>query len=170
MSSDFDMKLALLRKSLEDLAAVSDDDYPALRSAIIAAGGPGFAEGVRFAVPESSTADADGVITILPPDENRADSHCMAACIKNCLQIALLVQWAQAPFVAPVPPEETPIVPPEETPTVPPEETPTVPPEETPTAPPEETPTVPPEETPTVPPEETPTVPPEETPTVPPAE
>lgn len=89
-----DPRLDTLRQALADLAVVSEEDYPALRTAILDAGGPGFREGVRLAVPPLYVNNGDDTYTILPPDENRAEIACLVACLMSCLQIILLLQWA----------------------------------------------------------------------------
>lgn len=105
-------RILALRQALSDLEAVSEEDYPDLRSRVLAAGGDGFREGVRTSMVTSYEVtlvpiptDPDDLlaepteqlyeeqITVIEPDENNVSRAGLMASLKTTLQICLTMDW-----------------------------------------------------------------------------
>lgn len=87
-------RILTLRQALADLAVCTEETYPDLRASILAAGGDGFAEGVRMSMFPTFSEDPDnGEVIESPPDETQVSIGGLTACLKGTLQIALSVQW-----------------------------------------------------------------------------
>lgn len=94
-------KIEQVRDSLALLAIVEEENYPALRFAILERGGPKLIEGIRVALPDVYVASADEpdedgswVVTTIPGDPFKIEKETLIAVLKNILQILLAVSWA----------------------------------------------------------------------------
>ena len=90
-----------MRSSLGLLSIVEEENYPALRSAILERGGQKLVEGIRVALPDMYIATADEpdedgswVVTTIPGDPYKIEKETLIAVLKNILQILLAMSWA----------------------------------------------------------------------------
>lgn len=91
-------RILILRQALTDLSECTEETYPDLRTAILAVGGPDFAEGVRMSMFPTFSEDPDtGAVTETPADESQVTIGGLTACLKVTLQIALSVKWLEGP-------------------------------------------------------------------------
>lgn len=114
MSDPTEYRIQLLLKALQDLSVIPDENYPALRQAILAVGGDDFVSGIRIALPDIVVAtpvldgegnpvlDDDGLEIMefhtVQQDPFEVEKSVLVTVIKTVLQIAYSVRWLGSPL------------------------------------------------------------------------
>jgi hypothetical protein len=94
-------RILQLRAGIIDVENSTISDYPAVREAVLLAGGPGFAEGIELcmapyydvAYGEDEFGETTEIITLVTPTASDVSAGTLVAVLKSMLQIALATQW-----------------------------------------------------------------------------
>lgn len=94
-------KILQLEAGIIDVENSTVSDYPAIRDAILLAGGPGFSEGIELCMApyydvqygENEFGEPTEIITLVTPTAANVSAGTLVAVLKSMLQIALATQW-----------------------------------------------------------------------------
>lgn len=102
-------RIAILEQSLIDLSVISEENYPTLRAAILAAGGDDFVNGIRISLPDITVAvpvldenedpvlDENGLEVVnfetAQQDPYDIEKELLVVVIKTALQVSYTTRW-----------------------------------------------------------------------------
>lgn len=107
-------RIDILQRALVDLSVITDENYPALRSAILTVGGDDFVNGIRISLPDVVVAipvlddegnpvlDDDGLEVVefetRQQDPYEIEKTVLIAVIKTVLQVSYTTRWLHTPL------------------------------------------------------------------------